>query len=174
MMAIFNRLLAFVLGAAMIAGGLLVALEAIWAWTGSGFVWIPGREWLSSFETTPWSKNLVVVISVAVGLVGLILLLSEVRPQRRRVARFATERGTWLLSRRSTEAHLSRRLEARVSVSPIKTRLNPRGGWRLKVHARAARSTRPTIEAAAMGELRRLHASGARVQVKTTGKAGAS
>jgi hypothetical protein len=173
-MVVFNRLFAFILGAAILAGGLLVMLEAIWAWTGSGFVWIPGREWLKAFKTTEWSDNLVIAISIGVAIVGLLLLVVELRPQRRRLARFDTDRDTWLLLRRSTEAYLDRRLATAVPTSPIRTRLNPRRRWRLKVTARAAAWTRPTLEAAAKTELERLHAPGARVQVNTTGKAGSS
>ena len=171
-MVIVNRLLALVLGAAILAGGLLVMLEAIWAWTGSGFVWIPEQQWLHAFKTTEWSKNLVIAISVGVALVGLILLLAELRPQRKRLAPFETDHDSWFLLRRSAEGYLDRRLEATVPTTPIKTRLNPKGRWRVKVSAKAASSTRPALEAAAKAELERLHAPAARVQVRTTGKAG--
>ncbi len=173
-MVVVNRLLALVIGAVLVAGGLLVIIEAIWTWTGSGFVWIPGHEWLTSFKTTPWSDSLVIAISIGVAIVGLVLLFVEVRPHPKRAAGFATDRDTWLLLRRSTEASLSRRLKASVPVSRIRARLSPRGRWRLKVSARAASSSRPTLEAAARAEMERLHAPKARVQVRTTGKAGAT
>ena len=110
-------------------------------------------------------------ISVGVAVVGLILLVFEVRPHRQRIARFDTDHDTWLLVRRSTESYLARRLTTAVPTSPIKARLKPKGRWRLKVTARAASSTRATLEAAAKSELARLHAPEARVQVKTTGRA---
>lgn len=116
-MVIFNRLFAFVLGAAILAGGLLVMLEAIWAWTGSGFVWIPGHEWLKAFKTTEWSDNLVIAISIGVAIVGLLLLVVGLRPERRRLARFDTDHDTWLLWRRSTEAYLGRRLATAMATS---------------------------------------------------------
>lgn len=165
-----NRVLAFVVGAALLAGGLLVGIEAVWAWTGSGFLWIPGHAWLTSFKTTAWSDSLVIAISVGVGVLGLVLLVGEIRPQRERVAEFKTDHGTWLLARRSTEAHLSRRLAAAVSTSPIKTQLKPRSArWRLKVSARAAASTHPTLEEVARSELDSLRAPPTRVRVKATG-----
>jgi hypothetical protein len=173
-MVIINRLLALILGAAILAGGLLVMLEAIWAWTGSGFVWIPGQQWLRSFKTTEWSHNLVIAVSIGVALIGLILLVAELRPQRRRLAPFETDHDSWWLLRRSTESSLDRRLETVVPTSPIRTRLDTKGRWRLKVTARAAASTRPTLEAAARTELERLHAPKTKVQVKTTGKGGGS
>jgi hypothetical protein len=165
-----NRLLAFVLGAALFAAGALVVIEAIWTWTGSGFVWIPGRQWLSSFKTTAWSNHQVVLISVGVAGLGLLLLIGEIRPQRRRVARFETERGSWLLLRRSTEAHLSRRLQTAVPTSPVRARLDPKlQRWHVRIVARAAASTRPQLEEAARNELGRLHAPRTRLHVKTTG-----
>jgi hypothetical protein len=170
MFGLTNRLVALVVGAVLIAGGALVVVEAVWAWTGSGFVWIPGQAWLTSFKTTPWSYNVAIAISIGVAIVGFLLLVIEVRPRRNRVAHYQTDHGTWLLLRRSTEAHLSRRLETAVPTSPIKTRLSPRSlRWRLTVTARAARSTRPALEAAARAELDRLHAPSVRVQVRTTG-----
>ena len=170
MMRVFNRLVVLLVGMALAAGGVLVVIEAAWTWTGSGFVWIPGRQWLASFETTPWSSNLVVAVSVAVAVAGLLLALAEVRPQRRRAATYATDTGTWLLLRHSTEAHLSRRLRAAVPASPIKTRLSPgTRRWRVKVTARAAASTRPDLEAATRAELDRLHAPRVQIRVKATG-----
>ena len=43
-MRVVNRLLVFVVGAALLAGGVLVIIEGIWTWTNSGFVWIPGDQ----------------------------------------------------------------------------------------------------------------------------------
>lgn len=169
-MVIVNRLLALVVGAAVAAGGLLVIIEAIWAWTGSGFVWIPGQEWLTSFKTTTWSDNLPIAISIGVAVIGFILVLAELRPRRPRVAPFESDRDTWLLLRRSTEGYLNRRLERAVPTSPIRTRINPRGPWRVRVTARAAASTRPALDAAVKAELERLHAPRARVRIRTTGK----
>jgi hypothetical protein len=156
---------------ALAAAAVLVVIEAVWAWTGSGFVWVPGRRWLTSFKTTPWSATIVIAVSVAVAAAGLILVLVEVRPQRKRHAEFATDGGDWLLLRRSTEAHLERRLATQVRTSPVKVRLRPRSlRWRLKVTARAASSTKPALQTAARDELRRLHAPGAsKVEVTTTG-----
>ena len=133
-MRVFNRLLVLVLGVALAAAGVLVVVEAIWAWTGSGFVGFSGRQWLVSFRTTPWSAPIVIAISVAVAVVGLVLVVVELRPQRKRHAVFASESGEWLLLRRSTEGHLQRRLTAQVPVDVVKVRLVPRSlRWRLKV-----------------------------------------
>src|ERR1700677_2873857 len=119
MIRVGNRLLAFVLGALLIGAGLLVIIEGVWTWTNSGFVWIPGEQWLRSFETTPWSDTLVIAASAAVAVLGLGLLLLEVRSPRARVLPYHTDTPIeWLLLRRSTERHLSRRL-ARVPTSGV-------------------------------------------------------
>lgn len=172
-----NRILVFVLGAALLAGGALVVIEGIWTWTNSGFVWIPGHEWLHSFKTTAWSAPIVIAISGAVGAVGLLLALVQIAPRRPRVAEYRTDDDvTWLLLRRSTEAHLGRRLAKRIPVTPVKARLTPRPtAWRLVVTAKAATSSRPQLEEAARGELEVLHApERSRVKVRTTGASGAT
>jgi hypothetical protein len=174
MIRVFNRVVLVVVGMALAAGGLLVIIEGVWTWTGNGFVWIPGNEWLTSFKTTQWSEPLVIAISVAVGALGAALLAAEVLPQRRRVAPFRTDQaGEWLLLRRSAEAHLQRRIAAEVPTSPIKARLKPKGkGWTLTVRARAAASSRPVLEAAGQAELATLHAPPAsRVRVRLSGAA---
>ena len=170
-MRVFNRLLLLVLGVALVAAGVLVVVEAVYAWTGSGPVGAFVPQWLATFKTTPWSAPIVIAISAAVAAAGLVLVLVEVRPQRKRLAVFATDSGDWLLLRRSTEGHLQRRLTARVPTDVVKVRLTPRSQrWRLKVRARAASTTRPVLQSAAREELGRLHApASSTVAVTTSG-----
>ena len=52
-MRVFNRLLVLALGVAIAAAGVLVILEAIWTWTNSGFVWIPGRRMAELVQDHP-------------------------------------------------------------------------------------------------------------------------
>jgi hypothetical protein len=159
------------------AGCLLVIIEAVWSWTGNGFVWIPGDAWLSAFKSTAWSDPATIAISVAVGAIGLMLFLVEALPRRPRVAPFPTDNtGDWMLLRRSTETHLQRRLASQIPTSPIKARLNPTPRhWTLKITARAAASSRPDLEQAARAELIILRApQQSRVQVDTTGATGPS
>jgi hypothetical protein len=170
-MRVFNRAFAFVFGLALAGAGALVVIEAVWNWTNSGFEWLPGRHWLRTFETTPWSAPIVIGISAAVAGVGLALVLLEVRPHRKRHASFRTDDGDWLLLRRSTEAHLQRRISVQVPTTPVRVQLKPRSlRWRLRVSAAAAPSTKPELEAVAKSELARLHAPGAsKVHILTTG-----
>ncbi len=167
-----NRLMAFVVGVALVAGGALVVLEGIWTWTNSGFVWIPGDSWLHSFETTPWSEPRVIAISTGVGIIGLLLLAVELKPRRPRTLPYETAGpGEWQVGRRSAEAHVSRRLAPEAPTSPIKARLRPgRRTWSLHVKARAAASSVPSLEQAGRAQLEELHAPAeSRVRVKATG-----
>jgi hypothetical protein len=170
-MRVFNRLFLLVMGVALAAAGVLVVIEAAWAWAGSGPVGAPVGQWLATFKATPWSAPIVVAISVAVAAAGLVLVVAELRPQRKRHAVFATGSGEWLLLRRSTEGHLQRRLAAQVPADGVKVRLTPRTArWRLKVRARAASGSKPALQSAARDELGRLHAPGpSTVEVATSG-----
>jgi hypothetical protein len=170
MIRLFNRVLALVIGAILAAGGALVIIEGFWTWTNSGFVWIPGEEWLSAFKTTPWSARIVIAVSAAVAAAGFLLLLLELRPHPKRVIPFQTQTaGEWLLIRRSTEAHLQRRLSAKVPTTPIRVRIKSRSHrWSLTVKARAASSIRPVLQGAGRSELALLHApESCRVRVQT-------
>jgi hypothetical protein len=168
-MRVFNRLFLLVLGVALVAAGVLVVVEAVYAWTGAGSVGAFVPQWLATFTTTPWSAPIVIAVSAAVAAAGLVLVLAEVRPQRKRHAVFTTESGDWLLLRRSTEGYLQRRLSAEVPVDAVKVRLTPRSArWRLKVRARAASAARPALQSAARKELGRLHAPAASTAVVTT------
>ncbi len=50
-------------------------------WTNSGFLWIPGKQWLSAFKTTQWSAPIVVGVSIGVAVAGFLLFIIQVRPQ---------------------------------------------------------------------------------------------
>lgn len=174
MRRVANRLLVFVVGAVLLGGGVLVIIEGIWTWTNSGFVWIPGDGWLSSFKTTPWSANIVVVISAAVGALGLVLLAAQLKPAPQRLMVLSTDvAGEWRLIRRSAQRRIARRVAAEVPVSPIRVRLKARArSWKLTVRARAAQSSAPALKEAAERELRRLRApEGSWVRVRATGAA---
>lgn len=160
MRQVINRLLAFLLGAVLLAGGLLVIIESVSTWANAGFVWIPGDQWLSTFKTTAWSAPIVIGISAAVGALGFIVVALQSKPAPKRLVPFTTDTtGQWWLQRRSTERRLARRIAAQVPVSPVSTRLKIRArGWILKVKARAASTSVPALRQAAEDELRLLRA----------------
>ena len=170
-MRVFNRLLVFVLGLALAALGFVVAVEAVWLGFGYRILWFPGQSWLHTLRTTPYSTRSVEVGAAVAALVGLALLTLEARPWRKRLAHISAESdGTWLVTRRSTERHLARRLSRAVPTTPITARLRIGARrWRLQLRAHAAATTQPVLEAAAKEELDRLGApAGSRVLVHTT------
>ncbi len=62
--------------------GLLAIIEAVPTGANSGFVWVPGDQWLALFKTTAWSEATVIAISIAVAVTGLALAVFEDRPTR--------------------------------------------------------------------------------------------
>ncbi len=176
MSRIVNRVLVFLIGAVLLSGGVLVVIEAVSTWSNSGFVWIPGRSWLRSFETTAWSTSIAIAISAAVGGAGLILFIAEAKPKRKRLLEYrsaADGSAAVLLLRRPAEAHLARRVALQVPVSPVKARVAPRSGaWNVSISAEAASTSRPLLESAVQGELDALGAPGKRrLRIRTRGAA---
>ncbi len=170
-MRVFNRILVFALGLALAALGFVMAVEAVWTGLGYRFLWFPGKEWLHTLRTTPWSTRTVLVGTAVTAACGLVLVIVEVRPWPKTLARtFVDGDGTWLLHRRSTEQHLRRRLQGKVPTSPIKAQLLVSSRrWKLSLRAHAAPSTKPDLEAAGNEELERLGApGGSKVIVRTT------
>jgi predicted NAD/FAD-dependent oxidoreductase len=175
-MRLFNRLLVFALGIVFIALGFIAAVEAIWTGLGYQFLWFPGREWLRTLRTTPWSARSVLVGAAIVALIALMLLIAEIRPWRKRLVRTLSDQDdTWLLHRRSTEHHVARNLVVTVPRTPIRTHLDISSHrWKLSLRADAAASTRPKLKAAGRDELEKLGApAGSTVQVRTTRGPGA-
>lgn len=170
-MRLFNRLLVFALGVVLAGLGFVIAAEAVWTGLGYRFLWFPGKQWLHTLRTTPWSTRSVLIGAAVTAALGLILVIAEVWPRPRRLARTMDDQpNTWLIHRRSAEKRLRRRLEGIVPRSPIKAGLRTSSRrWRLSLRARAAVTTRTEIEAAAKRELEKLGApSASTVTVRTT------
>jgi hypothetical protein len=138
-MRALNRLLSLLLGLALAVAGVIVVIEVILAAAGDPFVALPANRWLGWLKATPWSAASVMAILAAMTLVGLFLLLAELRPWRsRRIRAPVGGRGEWWLLRSSTEAYLRRELESKTVANRVRPKLSTRGGpcqVRLKVHA---------------------------------------
>jgi hypothetical protein len=79
-MRIVNRLASTVLGIALIVGGLLLAAEAVTAALGRPPLLLPLRQWHTTLTTTTYANPGVLAVSVGVGLVGLVILVAQLRP----------------------------------------------------------------------------------------------
>ncbi len=170
-MRVFNRLLVFALGMALAGLGFIAMVEAIWTGLGYQFLWFPGQAWLRTLQTTSWSTRSVEVGAAIAAFAGLVLLVAEIRPWRKRLARTeAGGDGVWLLHRRSTEQLLSRRVAREVPATPIKARLSIGSRrWKLSLRTHASASRAPALRAAAEAELARLGAPvSSKVLVRTS------
>lgn len=82
-MRVLDRVLAVVLAALLFVAGALTVLEVAWAAIGKrGQLLAPYETWADYLRTHTWSSGPVVAGCVVVALVGLVLLLEELKPRR--------------------------------------------------------------------------------------------
>jgi hypothetical protein len=97
-MTVFNRLLVFALGLVLAAFGFVMAIEAAWTGLGYRFLWFPGPKWLHSLRTSAWSDRSVMVGAAVIAAIGLALLVAELRPWPKRLARLCIKHEEiWLI-----------------------------------------------------------------------------
>jgi hypothetical protein len=171
-MRLVNRLLAFALVLAIAALGFVVAVEATWTGLGYRFLWFPGKQWLHTLRSTDWSARSVLVVGAAAAVLGLLLLIVEVRPRPKRLAQMSVEGDdVWLLQRRTTERHLSRKMQGKLPSSPAveaKLQVKP-SHWRLVLRTKGNEETRVTLESLGQQDLEKLFAPpGSKATAKVT------
>ena len=163
-MRLFNRLAALVLALILIAGGLLIALEAALAAFRRTPWLIPSQRWHDVLVTTRLSDRPALVTAGALLVVGLALLVAEVRrwppselPIRLDAADSVTQ---WRVLRRPAERRLADAAADVVGVGRARARVRLRGRehWRVYVLAEAREDSRGMIEEAVDTELARLAA----------------
>ncbi|MDQ3403440.1 MAG: alkaline shock response membrane anchor protein AmaP [Actinomycetota bacterium] len=76
-MRVFVRILSLLLGIALAAAGVLLALEVAWAWAqpGSGSLLVPWNDWRARLADLNWESTSVRIVAAITAAVGLILLL---------------------------------------------------------------------------------------------------
>ncbi|HEX4538650.1 MAG TPA: hypothetical protein VH112_00255 [Acidimicrobiales bacterium] len=170
-MRTLNRLLSLLLGLALAVAGVFVMIEVILAAAGESFVVLPARRWLGWLKATPWSAASVMAILSAMTLVGLILLVAELRPWRsRRMPAPVTGRGDWWLLRGSTERYLRRHLESKTVANKVRPTLSTRSGpWRVRLKVDAREGARPEIEQRTRAALHDLGVEQTALKVKSIG-----
>ncbi|MFJ8578039.1 hypothetical protein [Micromonospora sp. NPDC093277] len=151
-----NRLATLLLAVALLAGGALVAVEALLAAFGH-----PGplvHRWYAVLTTTRWQDAPVRAVAAGVALLGLVVLVAELRRWRPTRLRLTEDDG-WHLQRRSVERRLARAARAVPSVRRARVRLRRRGdAWRPRVTATGDPAARADVEFALRWELDRLAA----------------
>lgn len=160
-MRVFNRLASLLLALALLAGGLLVAVEAVLIGLDRAPLLID-RGWYQDLTGTRFSDRSFLLVAIGVGVLGLLILFLQLR--RWRPTRLAVPVGPgWHVQRRSAERALAGAATGQSGVDSASVRIKERRGvWHPFVTAVGDPQARPGVEAAVRAELARLagHSNG--------------
>lgn len=81
-MIIVNRVLAAAVALALIALAIIVPVEVVRAFSGRRYWTVPHPRWAQELRDTTWDAGLVRTICILVAVVGLLLLLAELKRRR--------------------------------------------------------------------------------------------
>ena len=81
-MRVFERLLSLLLAVAVVVGSLLLAVEVVWAALGKSPLLIPWQSTYDRGSSDTWDSAPVRIAAVVLLVVGLLLLLAELKPRR--------------------------------------------------------------------------------------------
>lgn len=81
-MRLLNRPLAFVLALALAATGVIVAIEVVAYALDTGPVVVPWTTWAHWAADTHWNRAVVKVWAIILIVIGLVVLLLELKPRR--------------------------------------------------------------------------------------------
>ena len=157
-MRVVNRLASLVLALVLLAGGLLLAAEAVTVGIGRPSVLIDRRGWYGTLTGTHLGHPVVRAVAIAVTVLGLLILLSQLR--RWTPDRLSMALGDdWHLQRRSVERQLASSVDEVPGVRSASVRIRRRGRhWRPRIRVVANPAARPEVERAVREELERLAA----------------
>jgi hypothetical protein len=154
-----NRILSSLLGLVLIVVGLAVAIEMALIAAGRNPVVLPLDRWYGSLRSVSLDDRRFLAIAVAVGILGLFLLVAELRPwPPQRVQTNAAAGQPMWIARRSVE----RRAEVAASTAGVdrpKSAVRGKPGqWRMNLRGAAWPERRDDVAAAVRAELDRLYA----------------
>ncbi|MGY0234171.1 hypothetical protein [Longispora urticae] len=153
-MRLFNRLASVLLALALLGAGIVLAVEGILVAAGRPSWIVPRRAWYETATTTRWADTPVLVVSVAAVVLGLAVLVIQLR--RWAPDRLPVTADGWHVQRRATERHLVEAANRVPAVTVTRARL--RRGWKLAVTATGRRDDRPAVHKAVREELAHLSA----------------
>ena len=157
-MRAFNRLASLVLGLLLVAGGVLLAAEAIMVLLNRPPVLVPLSSWYD------WLRSVTLNGAVVLAVLGLVLLVAQLRPWRP-VRVPVTVDDNWYVQRRGAEHGLVRAVDDVPGVTGAKAKVGKR--WRCRVWATGDADSRADVDAAIDEELNRMSVpDGRRVRVK--------
>ncbi|WET82066.1 DUF6286 domain-containing protein [Amycolatopsis sp. QT-25] len=86
-MRLFVRLLSALIGLALAAAGVLLALEVGWGWwrPGRGPLFVPWDDWRDRLAGLSWNAPPVHYLAIAVAVVGLLLIVAAAAAGRRAI-----------------------------------------------------------------------------------------
>jgi hypothetical protein len=162
-MRLVNRLLALLLGLVLLAGGLLLAVEAVLAAVGHPPWLVRFDTWLAPLQRTTLGDPIVPSIALAVAVLGLLLLFVQLRPWAPRLLAIRRRSGVesvhWSVYRRSVEREVCAAVDAVAGVTETTARLRgKRSRWRLTVSPRGRADSRPQVREVVAGQLDRIAA----------------
>jgi len=150
-----NRIAAGLLGLVLVVAGLAVVVEAALVLSGRPPWLLPLPRWFARWEQTSLADARVFWLSVAVGVVGLLILIAQVRRWRPNRVPVGDGPGTgWWVGRRSVQRRVTAAAAGVTGVRDVHARL--RGGRRLRVEARAIPERHDAVRDRVRGELDRL------------------
>ncbi|MEV4759378.1 DUF6286 domain-containing protein [Micromonospora sp. NPDC049559] len=157
-MRVLNRLGSLVLAVVLLAGGLLLAIEAVAVVLRLPALLIDRAGWYRTLAGTPVNHPVVQAIAIALTLLGLLVLAAQLR--RWTPDRLAVRLGDgWHLSRRSVQRQLANTAEGVPGVNSARVRIHGRAHtWHPSVQAVGDPGARPLVERAVQRELERLAA----------------
>lgn len=152
-----NRVAAGLLGLALLAGGLLVALEVALVAAGRASV-LPLDEWRHDLSATTLASRWVLAVSIGLAVLGAAVLAAELRPWPPYRLLTGDDGGTvWWVSRRSVERRVAAAANAVTGVDNARAAVRGRERrWRLRMSAEARPDDRDAIQRAVRNELERL------------------
>ncbi|MFK3979831.1 DUF6286 domain-containing protein [Micromonospora sp. NPDC050397] len=157
-MRVVNRLASLLLAIILIGGGLLLAAEAAAVALDLPSLLIDRAAWFDALTGTTVDDPVVFAVAIAVGVVGLLILLTQLRPWTPQRLAVPLADG-WHLHRRSVEKRLASAADRVPGVRDARARVRRRGNsWSSRIRANGDPSARPQVENAVRQELDRLAA----------------
>ncbi|MEU8169765.1 Asp23/Gls24 family envelope stress response protein [Micromonospora sp. NPDC049004] len=154
--ATVNRVASALLGLALLAGGVLLAGQTLLVTLGRPTPLLIRPGWYDALTTTRWHDPVVQAAAGAAVLLGLLVLVAQLRrwtPVRLRV----DERDGWHLHRRCVERRLTDAADTVPGVRGTRVRVRRHGDrWRPRLRATGDPAARAEVEFAVRQELRQL------------------
>ena len=169
-MRVLNRVAGLVLALALLAGGLLAAVEAVLVGLARPPVLIDRQGWYQTLTSTRFASGGFLAVAAGVALLGLLVLALQLhrwRPTRLPVP----DAEGWHVQRRSAERVLASAAAGQPGVDTATVRLHARRGtWQPTVTAVGDPAAQDRVAAAVRAELVRLAGSSNGIEVNLVRK----